>query len=116
MHMCVRTRMHGSCYVVIKLQMCVYWLQVIAYHKAVASAQQNAAESQNTGLYASPKKKVDKNKVLHTYVYVTLFWKTDHVVTFSISRNTDFKYSMGCSSPMVQYSHARPTTLRSLVI
>ena len=26
------------------------------------------------------------------FVYVTLFWKTDHVVTFSISRNTDFKY------------------------
>ena len=25
-------------------------------------------------------------------IYVTLFWKTDHVVTFSISRNTDFKY------------------------
>ena len=51
-------------------------------------------------------------------VFVTLFWKTDHVVTFSISRNTDFKYSMGCtcSSPMVQYSHARPTTLSSLVI
>ena len=24
--------------------------------------------------------------------FVTLFWKTDHVVTFSISRNTDFKY------------------------
>ena len=47
---------------------------------------------------------------------VTLLWKTDHVVTFSISRNTDFKYSMGCSSPMVQYSHARPTTLSSLVI
>ena len=47
---------------------------------------------------------------------VTLFWKTDHVVTFSISKNTDFKYSMGCSSPMVQYSHARPTTLSSLVI
>ena len=25
-------------------------------------------------------------------IYVSLFWKTDHVVTFSISRNTDFKY------------------------
>ena len=25
-------------------------------------------------------------------LYVTLFWKTDHVVTFSISRNMDFKY------------------------
>ena len=25
-------------------------------------------------------------------IYVTLFWKTDHVITFSISRNTDFKY------------------------
>ena len=25
-------------------------------------------------------------------IYVTLFWKTDHAVTFSISRNTDFKY------------------------
>ena len=25
-------------------------------------------------------------------LYVTLFWKTDHVVTLSISRNTDFKY------------------------
>ena len=48
--------------------------------------------------------------------FVTLFWKTDHVVTFSISRNTHFKYSMGCSSPMVQYSHATPTTLSSLVI
>ena len=52
----------------------------------------------------------------YVLIYVTLFWKTDHVVTFSISRNTDFKYSMGCSSPMVQYSHARPTTLSSLVI
>ena len=48
--------------------------------------------------------------------YVTLFWKTDHVVTFSILRNTDFKYSIGCGSPMVQYSHAKLTTLSSLVI
>ena len=72
MHMCVRMRMHDSCYLFIKLQMCVYWLQVIAYHKAVASAQQNAAESQNTGPCASPKKTVDKNKeheVLHIHVY-----------------------------------------------
>ena len=61
------------------------------------------------------------NLYIHIYIYiiiifVTLFWKTNHVVTFSISRNTHFKYSMGCSSPMVQYSHARPTTLSSLVI
>ena len=62
--------MTATTYLVIKLQMCVYWLQVIAYHKAVASAQQNAAENQSTGQYASPKEKVDKNKeheVLHAY-------------------------------------------------
>ena len=43
-------------------------------------------------------------------VYVTRFWKTDQVVTFSISRNTDFKYWMGCGSPMVQCSHVKLTT------
>ena len=39
--------------------------------------------------------------LINRVAIVTLFWKTDHIVTFSISRNTHFKYSMGCSSPII---------------
>ena len=39
-------------------------------------------------------------------IYVTLFWKTDQVVTFGISRNTDFKYLIHCCSLVLVCSHA----------
>ena len=42
---------------------------------------------------------------------MTGFAKTDLIVTFSISRNTDFKHLMGCGFLVVQYS----PSIRSLV-
>ena len=47
--------------------------------------------------------------VMFMFTYVTGFAKTDLIVTFSISRNTDLKYRMGCGSLMVQYSTAKLT-------
>ena len=41
--------------------------------------------------------------------YVTWFWKTNLIVTFNISRNTDLKYWMRCGSLMMQYSYAKLT-------
>ena len=41
--------------------------------------------------------------------FVTWLWKTDQVVTFGISRNTNFKYSSHCSSLVLDSSHARYT-------
>ena len=41
--------------------------------------------------------------------FVTWLWKTDQVVTFGISRNTNFKYLSYCSSLVLDCSHARYT-------
>ena len=38
---------------------------------------------------------------------VTGFGKTDHNVTFCISRNTVLKHGSRCGSPVLHYSHAR---------
>ena len=39
--------------------------------------------------------------------YVTGFWKTDHIVTIDISRNTDLKYRSRHGSLVLDCSHAR---------
>ena len=51
---------------------------------------------------------------LHVCVYICtyvceLIWKTNQVVTFGISRNTDFKYSSYCGSLVLDCSYARYT-------
>ena len=46
---------------------------------------------------------------VHTYVYVTSFWKTDHIVTIGISKIADFKYWSQHGSLMLDSSHARFT-------
>ena len=48
------------------------------------------------------------NYVDHTpCLYVTGFGKTDHNVTFCVSRNTVLKHGSRCGSPVLHYSHAR---------
>ena len=50
----------------------------------------------------------DDSKLIYTiYLYVTGFGKTDHNVTFCISRNTILKNWNSCGSPVLCYSHAK---------
>ena len=53
------------------------------------------------------KLQMDKFQPQEYQLYVTNFGKTNHLCVFCISRNTNLIYLMHCTSPVVQYSHAR---------
>ena len=53
----------------------------------------------------------DRELLLKIYCTFTLiwFWRADQIVTFGISRNTDFKYWNHCGSFVLDCSHTRFT-------
>ena len=81
----------------------------ILLHSPMHSVVQKAStEMYNSGSFID---KLCLDKKLLKFTIVTWFRKTDQVVTFGISRNSDFKYSSHCSSNSLVLDVATPDIL-----